>query len=134
MKRYLSVLFLPFLLGCKQSEPIDYNSCSNKVITYQELFNQNQDDYYVYIFSYNCGHCEDFKEEILPIIYNHRNMYLLEYSKDIKITSNVDETIGASSIEDVYILGTPTLLEIKDGILMTNVAGKTEIRKIVSSL
>ena len=134
MKRYLSVLFLPFLIACTQPKPLDYDSLSNKMISYQELFNQNQEDYYVYIFSYSCGHCEGFKEEILPIIYNNRNMYLLEYSKDIKVSSYVDDTIGASSIDDVYILGTPTLLEIKDGILVTNVAGKTEIRKIVLSL
>ena len=134
MKRYLSLLFLPILLSCKQPKPLDYDFFSDRMISYQDLFNQTQEDYCVYIFSYSCGHCEDFKEEILPIIFNNRNIYLLEYSNEIKVSSNVDETIGASSIEDVYILGTPTLLEIKDGILVVNVAGKTEIRKIVLSL
>ena len=134
MKRLLSLLFLPFIIGCKQQKPLDYDSFPDRVIEFKELFNQNRDDYYVYIFSYSCGHCIEFKEEILPIIFNNRNMYLIEYTKEIKISSNVDNTIGAKSVEEVSILGTPTLLEIKDGLLAVNVAGKTEIRKIVSSL
>ena len=134
MKRLLILLFLPFLIGCKQQKPLDYDSFPDRVIGFKELFNQNHDDYYVYIFSYSCGHCEDFKEEVLNIIKNNETMYLVKYSKEIKISSNVDNTIGAKSVEEVSILGTPTLLEIRDRTLVTNVAGKTEIRKIVSSL
>lgn len=134
MKRFLILLFLPFLIGCKQQKPLDYDSFPDRVIEFKELYNQNHDDYYVYIFSYSCGHCEDFKEEVLNIIKNNETMYLVKYSKEIKISSNVDNTIGAKSVEEVSILGTPTLLEIREGALVTNVAGKTEIRKIVSSL
>lgn len=134
MKRLLSLLFLPFLIGCKQQKPLDYDSYLNKLIEFKELFNQSHDDYFAYIFSYSCGHCIEFKEEMLPIIFNNRNMYLIEYTEEIKISSNVDNTIGAKSIDEVSILGTPTLLEIKDGSLAANIAGKTEIRKIVLSL
>ncbi len=134
MKRYLSLLFFPFLIGCKEQIPLDYDSFQERMIEYQDLFEQDFDNYYVYIYSNHCGHCEDFKEEILQVFKNNENMYLIKYSNKIETSSRIDDTIGSTSIENVHILGTPTLMEIYKGVLVTNVAGKTDIRKIVSSL
>ena len=58
----------------------------------------------------------------------------MEYSKEIPTTSNVAETIGKEKVEEISILGTPTLLNISNGSLALNIAGEKEILDYLNGL
>ena len=58
----------------------------------------------------------------------------MEYSKEIPTLSNVAETIGKEKVEEISILGTPTLLNISNGSLALNIAGEKEILDYLNGL
>ena len=136
MKKRISLLTLTLLSACSnqltsndftKTVTYDYEDFVERTISFDNLFGFELDDYYVYIYSKTCSHCENIKQEVLSFVNDYECMYLLPYSKEIPISEDVETTIGATSIEAVSILGTPTLLEIKDHALIINVAGENKI-------
>lgn len=135
---YLTILLIPFVTGCstKQVEAnnqdeqmsLDYDDFPDLKLECKDLFLPAKSQYFVYIYSFSCLHCAHIKEEVLETIKANENLfYLMEYSDEITITTNVRETIGKEKIEEVSILGTPTLLEITNSYIALNIAGEREI-------
>ena len=52
--------------------------------------------------------------------------YFVQYTDEIPIGTNVEITIGVTSVEECFIKGTPTLILIENGAVSFNIAG-TEI-------
>ena len=138
MKKYLSLLFLPFLVACSSVKKggviLDYDMFQNKMIEFENLFSSEVIDYYIYIYSPNCGHCESIKQDVLEVVSLRDNIALLEFSEVIPISTSIDSTIGASNVSDISILGTPTMLEIYKNVLVQNVAGASPIINLLSTL
>ena len=143
MKKLLSFSLLLTLLGCSNNTSTDtidytptishdYKEVEDKFISWDNLFKIEQAWYYVYIFSYSCGHCLNIKNEIIEYSLNHDNFYFVEFNKDIPILTNIEETINQIDIQYVGILGTPSLLEIYNKVLIGNVAGEKEILKTIA--
>ena len=118
-----------------KADPVyDYKDFENYKICHENVFFQAKSQYFVYIYSLRCGHCLAIKQDVLSYILECKTpMYLLEYNENIKIASNVTNTIGINNIEELYILGTPTLLKIEDKILTLNVAGQDEVIEILKN-
>ena len=138
MKKYLSLLFSPFLVACssvkKGGVVLDYDMFQNKMIEFENLFSSEVVDYYIYIYSPDCGHCESIKQDVLEVVSLRDNIALLEFSEVIPISTSIDSTIGASDVSDISILGTPTMLEIYKNVLVQNVAGASPIINLLSTL
>ena len=138
MKKYLSLLFLPFLVACSSVKKggviLDYDMFQNKMIEFENLFSFEVVDYYIYIYSPNCGHCESIKQDVLEVVSLRDNIALLEFSEVIPISTSIDSTIGASDVSDISILGTPTMLEIYKNVLVQNVAGASPIINLLATL
>ena len=138
-KKLLSLTFilLTLLSSCSitnHSDLIyeDYNQLEEYQITWRDLFLQSNSEYFVYIYSLSCLHCQNIKEEVINFVISEKYpTYLIEYTKDIPISNNVEDCIGSSSYVEVTIKGTPSLLQIKNGYLILNAAGSKEILSVL---
>jgi hypothetical protein len=45
----------------------------------------------------------------------------------VKLGNDIEATLGATTIEQVWIIGYPSLLNIKDEVLVMNIGGSTAI-------
>ena len=133
----LTFILLTLLSSCSirnDSDLIyeDYNQLEEYQITWRDLFSQSNSEYFVYIYSLSCLHCQNIKEEVISFVISEKYpTYLIEYTKDIPISNNVEDCIGSSSYVEVTIKGTPSLLQIKNGYLILNVAGSKEILSVL---
>lgn len=140
MRDSFLLIFIPFLLnGCAKpktssisdSELVihryDYIDIEDKKMSWESLFSIRDDRYSVYIYSQRCGHCNEIKQTVIEYSFKNDSFYFVEYTSEIPILDNVNETIGKNNSEDIGILGTPTLLVIESGILVENIAGSKAI-------
>ncbi len=125
MKKILMKLFfiiqVPiFLISCSASNNsstianYEYDMVANLHLDFKNIFNVDKKEYYVYFYSKNCLHCLLLKNEIIPLALKKDNLFFVEYVDEIPIGSNVIATIGVTSIDEFFIVGTPTLIYIND--------------------
>jgi len=131
-----------FLLLLTSSCSINENAFSNTEYSYcdiehlkigcSEIFDINQELYYVFIYSSGCYYCKQIEGSIVEVALKSDDLfYFVEYTDSISIVNDVEFTIGANSFNDFAILGTPTLIKIERKILKLNIAGSSEIAKII---
>lgn len=101
---------------------------SYKIIFWNDIFLQNDLKYFVYVFSYDCYFCNQTKECISKLnTCSMLPLYLIEFNKEIPIKYEIEKTIKATSNEDLFIRGTPTLILINNKKVELNVAGKNDV-------
>ena len=142
MRKISLLLFLTLLVSCSEELHIDYSTSEvleeptliypNKFIGWDSLLTQKEENYFVYVFSYDCYYCKEMKKRIL-CFYDTCGlpMYFIEYSKVIPIGHNTSNTLGKSNIDDIFIKGTPTLFLINKGIVTFNMAGVSEVNQLI---
>jgi hypothetical protein len=54
-------------------------------------------------------------------------MRFVAANQDVKLGNDIEATLGATTIEQVWIIGYPSLLNIKDEVLVMNIGGSTAI-------
>ena len=88
----------------------------------------------IYIYSITCSKCNAIKQDVIEYGLTHPNFYFMSIHKnDIPILDkDINLTIGAKTYSEVFILGTPTLLEIKNGMLLNNIAGSNAITYFIN--
>ena len=140
MRHKLLLLCLVFLSSCQNNSPYieieeDYNSIDYppSFIEWNDLFNKDSDDYYIYVFSYDCYYCNQLKRKMICFYDQSRfPVYFCEYKKDSPINHNTEITVGESDINNVFIRGTPTLIYVKEKKIAFNVAGKAEVSEMIN--
>lgn len=136
--KILTLLLLPLLTGCSttkieatskvEQKELDYTDFEELKLEWKNLFLPAKSQYFVYIYSDSCLHCAHIKKEVLSTVEEHNELfYLMEYQSEIPTSFNVSETIGKEKVEEVYIMGTPTLIEITNHYVGLNIAGEKEI-------
>ena len=120
-----------------------------KYISDTEIFEQQEDDYLVFFMKDGCPYCEKNKEDVLRYIYQRTQqeyqtsipLYVVNLNygdykspilrtyKDGQHDYNID---GLTSIDDMYIPATPTLIEITNKVASYIGAGTTIIRNALS--
>ena len=137
------ILFLGFfsiqnLISCTsfpfrvQSIESKMSLIKNNISSWNELFAHTDEDYLVYIYSETCFHCLSIKDEIDSFSANCKlPFYYLEFSEDIPIGQDIENTIGATTVEECFIRGTPTLLLIENKAISFNIAGTTNILETI---
>lgn len=86
----LLILCFLALTGCAPKEYEDL-----KHIYYQEILSQKEDEYYVYIYRYDCAVCERIKEDV---IYYYRNYK--KYDLPRLYVLNKGDTVNNQGIND----------------------------------
>lgn len=148
MRTFYFLAVIPVLLGScsltKKEAKIDvsdvvipetdheYFEVEHMFINYSDIFNENKEVYYVYIYSLTCNHCQELKNWIIETALKRDDIFFLKGSNNDVITTDVSNTIGISNTKDLSILGYPTLLKISNKILVQNVAGNSQIKGLLN--
>ncbi len=131
------ILLLPvlvlFITGCaskekEETKPFDYCDVTDLTISWNQILSVKSNDYYTYIYSSTCGHCNEIKQIVISYaLGNYGSLYFVEFNKDISRINDPLSTIDKSSIEDLGIVGTPSMFRIKDHIVIENIVGSKQI-------
>ena len=105
----------------------EYNIPLDQKIVWSDCLKQKEDHYLVFFYSDTCAHCHEIMGDVLSF---YEANVLPTYFLDIKasdtivpISNNIDLTIGVDNIDDLFIAGTPTILEVENWIVKANVPG-----------
>ena len=147
----LKVCILPFLTmalftSCSpaQSEYSNKNTSSeyeinaNLLISWDDCLSQKENHYLVFFYSKSCQHCHQIMGDVLSFCEsNIVKTYFLD-TKDpdnnVQLSNDIDKTIGVSKTDELFTVGTPTLLEIEDGFVKANVPGKEDCLSLLNEL
>lgn len=135
MKKFLLLTFLILqICSCSSNELIiyednlDYDLISEFQISWNDIFNQKENEYLVYFYSQTCGYCEDIKEDILRFYKDSEIcMYFVSDKENFVIGHDINNTIGCDDISSFYIIGTPTLVEVCNHSILMNLGGVSKI-------
>lgn len=131
------LLFLPTLLfllcNCsakKQTSVIeyDYSDVSDLTICWNEVLSVSKNEYFVYIYSSTCGHCNEIKQEVISFaLRNYGDLYFVSFNKDIPIINDRNKPLEKDNVDDFGIVGTPSMFRIIEHVVKENYVGKKEI-------
>ena len=106
----------------------EYGIISQQEINLAECLSQIEEDYLIFFHSETCGHCKEIIEDVVAFAEsNIIKMYFLNVSKSenkIERCSRDEIETGIDSVDDLKIVGTPSIVEVEKGVTIANVAGK----------
>lgn len=139
MGQKLDLLMFPILLtGCSGSNNIsfthyEYDVVSHLHISYEDVFNQWEDIYYIYYYQVDCYYCHGIKSKMIHYgLYGNIKMYFIEITEDYGFLSSAPEdTIGTSNYLEAFCKMTPQLSLVKDHIIVETYVGDEEILLVI---
>lgn len=137
-KLFLLPLMTMFLIGCTKenkvvAEEYDYSDISHLSICWDDIFKIEDKQYFVYIYSETCGHCQEIKQDVISYALNHDSFYFIKFNSGIPIINDRNLVIGKNKIEELGIVGTPSMLLITKHIVEANYVGKKEIIRTLTN-
>lgn len=138
------ILIIPLLSSCggnyislsskidntnNESVNHDYPEIKQYKIEWNDIFIQAKTNYFVYFYSLTCSHCASLKNKIIEYALLNKNVYFCSNSEEVKITKNIENTIGKNDIKSFAILGFPSLVKVEKSYCVLNIAGEDEISK-----
>ena len=146
MRKIYILCVLPLLLGCNKAKATsvsntssseiiyDYSDVAHLMIEWSDILNQEEERYFGYIYSSQCGHCREIKQDVIKAaLKGEKKIYFINYTKDIPIITNASNNIGVDDYEKLGIIGTPTLFEIENRIVMDCYTGSEAIIATLTS-
>lgn len=128
MRKLLIFTTLSLLIGGCSKERLNYSAFNDIHILWDEIFEMESYQYYVYLYSTSCVHCQSIEGIILPFARKNKDaFYLLKETGSFVYKEEIEKTIGANTIENFYVQGVPTLVLITDHKIMVHLLGKTQI-------
>lgn len=128
MKKYIILSMAILTIACRKESQKNIDYPADKIIEYSELFGQTEFEYYVYVFSHTCLHCIEIEKDIINFYNNTtKSMYFIQFQGQIALNKDIDLTIGCNNIADFSILGTPSLVFIRNKSVINNLGGKKAI-------
>ena len=134
LKSFLCLLLPPLLFSCAKNESNNLNTSEKEVIPvslqikWTDSLNQEEDDYLVFFHSDTCSHCQEIMGDVIAFSKEEiKKLYFSNIVSDgIKMSVQKDQepAVDVDSIEEFYIRGTPTIIEVKSGIVISNIPGK----------
>lgn len=116
------ILLVILLVGCTQDKAIsqvkimyDYNIWFTSKIAWKDILTQPEPNYLVYVYSPNCGYCDQVKQVALEYYQTTMSkMYVVFNDETITYTrtENIEKMVGIEDIEQLAIIGVPTLIFI----------------------
>lgn len=102
---------------------------AHKLIQWEDLLKQNCDDYYGYVYSLTCHYCNEIKPQVYSFCLRN-NVFFVEYQIDVvPLKSEAIDFKGIDKIEDLFILGTPTLFHVQNQKISDCFIGANQITK-----
>lgn len=134
--RILPLLLAVMFASCSpaQSEQMSKNAFTEyEINTYQHLdwpdiLKQREANYLVVFYSETCTYCQEIMDDVYCFIQDEIiKTYLVNTKKTsvkIPIANDIENTLEKSNMDEVFIKGTPSIIEVKQGMVKTNIAGK----------
>ena len=105
----------------------DYREIASKKIDWNDMFLIDKNEYQIYFYSLTCAHCKNLKNFVIEYALINDDLFFIEANEKVVIKNDVSDTIGATSISQMGILGYPSLVKIEQKVCVFNVAGESEI-------
>jgi thiol-disulfide isomerase/thioredoxin len=103
-------------------------------IVFNNCLIQKEQNYLLYFYSSYCGHCKEIKDSVIEFALRKIvPFYFVIFDSTVPIFNDIEATIGASKIEEIGILGTPSLINIFEGSVRLNIAGSSKIMELINS-
>lgn len=132
--RFKTLLVTLLITGCAPNEQIvhNYHEIKNRLISWNDIFIQEEKTYLVYFYSERCGNCNELKQDILSYYFKDITpMYFVCTDLEVVIGKPI-ELIGISDINEFYIFGTPFLTLINEQSVADYYVGKDQILDFIS--
>lgn len=104
-----------------------FSVTNDQKIDWSDCLSQKEDHYLVFFYSETCTHCHEIMGDVLSFAEsNILKLYFLDIKASdskIPISSNIDLTIGVNIVDELYIAGTPSIIEVENWTVKANVAG-----------
>ena len=132
----LPLLLVAVFTSCssKGSESSSKNAIQEyEIVNKQEIYlddclSQIEEKYLVFFHSETCTHCQEIIEDVIAFANSNiiKTYFLNVSKKENKISrcSQDEIEIGIDNVENLKIVGTPTIVEVEKGVTTVNVAGK----------
>ena len=137
------LLILPItsilILGCspnKEAKAIeyDYSDVADLTICWNDILSVESDKYFAYIYSRTCGHCNEIKQDVITYaLVNKGALYFVPFNKTIPIIIDRTLPLEKDKVEDLGIVGTPSMFLIVNHVVKENYVGKKEIVKTLTN-
>ena len=106
----------------------EYSEVSDYELLWETMFDVDSDNYYVYIYSTTCNHCVELKNYIILKALEQRNIYFVKGSSKDQLGNDINLSKNAENPRDIWILGYPSLIQIKAHKCVKNLAGINQIK------
>ena len=98
-------------------------------VDWPDVLSQEDEDYLLFFYSNTCQQCHEIMGDVYSFIDDHiKPLYLVntkECSVTIPLKDNIDDTIGMKDINELFIKGTPSIIEVKDATVVAHIPGKS---------
>ena len=144
--RFLSLVLVAMFTSCtpevsEQSNENawkDYEIVIKNQIKWSAILSQKENHYLIFFYSETCPYCHEIMGDVIAFSTSEIVMtYFIDIKESetkIPIKNEIDETIGKSKIDDIFIMGTPTIIEIEEYIVKANVPGKDNCLTLLNEL
>ena len=126
-----SLAILAIVASCSPAQDTTNSKSANQEqeiiiinqITWSDLLKQKEDNYLVFVYSEKCGHCHDMMNDIVAFANDDilPTYFVNTLQNNVPLSS--ETIVPTNKIEEATIIGTPTIIEVKENWIITNVAG-----------
>ena len=114
-----------------------YNEVEDFHIEWTNLLDQQEDDYYAYVYNVTCSPCSSLREQITGLAKSGKvKIYFVMPSDDIPFTDDLElaeSSLGAFTVQNVYCYSTPTLMQITNKIVSMYTRDYSTIKNFLDS-
>ena len=128
---FVSLTSLAIVVSCSPTRDTTNNKSAieqqeiiiNHQIPWLEALNQRDNHYIIFVYSETCGYCHDMMDEIIDFAKSEILVTYFINSQIYKVPISNEIKENIADINQLSILGTPTIIEIDNKIVVNNIAG-----------
>ena len=135
----LKFILLPMLMMCSCAEQTEivihnYHEIRNSLISWENIFFIEDDEFFVYFYAEKCGYCNEIKQSVLNFyLKNLCVFYFVNCDFEIK-TGPIIDLRGIDNLDEFYIFGTPFLVKFEYRAVTDYYVGSQQILDYISIL
>ena len=115
-----------------------YDVVTEQTVSWTECLSQPESHYVVYFYSETCSQCQEIKGDVILFArINTVKTYFLDINapgNEVQRCSEEEVVVGVDDVADLYIVATPTIVEVQDGVTTANVVGKNRCLELINNL
>lgn len=131
--RFIPIVLTILLSSCTGNSSSKSNSSAKTIPPENEIklvdsLSQEEEQYLIFFHSDTCNHCKEIMGDVISFAEeNIIKTYFLNIGdpdNNIQRCTKEELTVGIDKVEDLRILGTPTIVKVENGVTTKNEGGK----------